>query len=268
MKTIIKAILFSTVVLMSAKASALAYYDGMWPDETSPTGLPEAIPCNFIADSRAYTPNGHVACTWMVMPRQIAVWDQQRQLSATELNQYVAVCRNGKCQSSGHYVGNYPENANVVVSAWYYLGESSDGAPIAYLHGHGPGFGKQAVSYAQAGKLLHDFYVSAGVDNYDAVKHAVGVHYRGGWDKYKADQQGPGKTTALVATETVKSAWCNPRMDDDCYINSKSVARADLPKYLPLIDEATAERQGGFCEYPICYDGNGTPIGLRKTSYQ
>ena len=62
----------------------------------------------------------------------------------------------------------------------------------------------------------------------------------------------------------IKEAWCNPRMDDDCSINGKPVPKADLGKYLPVVDPAEVESQDGTCEYPICYDKDYKPVGIRS----
>ncbi|MCY1454295.1 hypothetical protein D9M71_713490 [compost metagenome] len=59
----------------------------------------------------------------------------------------------------------------------------------------------------------------------------------------------------------VKSAWCNPRMDDDCYINNQPVSVYDLGKWLPAVSREEAEQEGGYCETSICFDSKDQPIG-------
>ena len=38
---------------------------------------------------------------------------------------------------------------------------------------------------------------------------------------------------------------------------------SDLSKYLPTVKADDVENAGGYCEYPICYDLNDKPIGIR-----
>lgn len=59
----------------------------------------------------------------------------------------------------------------------------------------------------------------------------------------------------------VKTAWCNPRADDDCYINSKKVPIAELGKWLPDISESNADQLGGHCETILCFDKDDQPMG-------
>lgn len=59
----------------------------------------------------------------------------------------------------------------------------------------------------------------------------------------------------------VKTAWCNPRMDDDCYINGKKVPIAKLGKYLPAVSESNVDQLGGGCETILCFDKDDKPLG-------
>lgn len=68
---------------------------------------------------------------------------------------------------------------------------------------------------------------------------------------------------ASVTNVVVKEAHCEPQMDDACTVNDKKVPIADLPKYLPVVNADQVSAKGGYCEYPICYDVNDNPIGLR-----
>lgn len=68
--------------------------------------------------------------------------------------------------------------------------------------------------------------------------------------------------TALAA-ELPKEAHCEPQMDDACTINNKKVPKDDLNKYLPVVSADKVSADGGYCEYPICYDVNDNPVGLR-----
>lgn len=69
------------------------------------------------------------------------------------------------------------------------------------------------------------------------------------------NQEKGGTASATMNTPTpqsewpeVKTAWCNPQADDDCYINSKKVPVAELGKWLPDISESNADQLGGQCE--------------------
>ena len=53
-------------------------------------------------------------------------------------------------------------------------------------------------------------------------------------------------------------------MDDACTVNDKKVPKAQLGKYLPKLDADSVEAAGGYCEYPVCYDVNDNPIGIRS----
>lgn len=64
-------------------------------------------------------------------------------------------------------------------------------------------------------------------------------------------------------TVSVKEAHCEPQMDDACTINDKKVPKASLGDYLPTVNADEVSAKGGYCEYPICYDVNDNPIGLR-----
>lgn len=59
----------------------------------------------------------------------------------------------------------------------------------------------------------------------------------------------------------VKTAWCNPRLDDDCYINNKKIPVAELGNWLPDISESNADQLGGHCETILCFDKDEQPMG-------
>ncbi|MGR6454546.1 hypothetical protein ACU5P1_22275 [Pseudomonas plecoglossicida] len=109
-------------------------------------------------------------------------------------------------------------------------------------------------------------YLDAGVPDNELVS-TFDKRYIGGWVAWNQEKGG----TASAVTKTpsapqsewpeVKTAWCNPRMDDDCYINNKKVPVAELGKWLPDISESNADQLGGHCETILCFDENNQPMG-------
>lgn len=71
------------------------------------------------------------------------------------------------------------------------------------------------------------------------------------------------KVTVVFSQDLPKEAHCEPQLDDACMIDNKKVPKADLKKYLPVINADKVSSDGGYCEYPICYDVNDNPVGLR-----
>jgi hypothetical protein len=70
-------------------------------------------------------------------------------------------------------------------------------------------------------------------------------------------------STSTLAMDLPKEAHCEPQMDDACTVNNKKVPIDDLKKYLPVVNADKVSAAGGYCEYPICYDVNDNPVGLR-----
>lgn len=267
MKNIICSILFALTCMFGASAMAISYHHGSFPDELSPQGLPEAIPCSFLRN-HLHTTEGKLNCVWLMSARNINEWNAQEGRNIIYPNRYEAVCRKGTCRVQGTIVGNHPKDENVVLSIWYYMGQSSDGKPVAYLKGFGPAFDGRMVSYAEAGQMLVEFYENSGIDDQKAIQVELSRHYDGGWEQFQADIGGGQSNAQSAIFGEIKEAWCNPRMDDECFINNNRVPKAELPKYLPLLDPDAVEAEGGSCEYPICYNSNYKPIGLSKYSYQ
>ncbi|MNY25872.1 hypothetical protein D3C86_1596800 [compost metagenome] len=123
------------------------------------------------------------------------------------------------------------------------------------------------VSYAKAGSILYQFYLDIGVPDNQLIPTFDG-RYEGGYAAWQA-QIGGTQAAAVQSPATstqskwpdVKSAWCNPRMDDDCYINEKRVPIAELGKWLPDISESNADQLGGHCETILCFDKDDQPMG-------
>lgn len=107
-------------------------------------------------------------------------------------------------------------------------------------------------------RLDYDHYI--GVDiNGNATQYLVNTGPRFGGETASA---GTGSTS--TGGMAVFEASCAPQMDDDCTVNKKKVAKADLGKYLPVVNEADVRAAKGFCEYPICYNADNQPIGISK----
>ncbi|MNS62105.1 hypothetical protein D3C72_951540 [compost metagenome] len=260
---------FIGIILLALCASANAsvdYYDGngvSFPDEVSPHGLPEAIPC---VTKKAYTGQAMLVCTWLANARNIDVWDDKRQRDVQYNNQVGGQCRRGTCRIEGVNVGQWQQDVPFLVSRWYNIGSSVDGKPVAYRVDV-----SRKVTYAEAGALLWQFYLDAGIPD-DQLVSTFDKRYEGGWsawcsprigddcfkDVQKTSVQSPA---AQQSYPDVKSAWCNPRADDDCYINNKKVPIAELGKYLPAISESNADQLGGGCETILCFDKDDQPLG-------
>lgn len=268
MKTLITFITLLLVIstnAMAFDAFKAARYDRpgyAFPDELSPQGLPAAIPCT-IKDS--YDGRRSLECHWLSMPRYLYWFDQATQQQARSWNQLKGACTRGVCRAGGQQVGNYPDEiAGLTISVWYYVGVSSDGRPVAYLTNTGPGFDGEQVSYAEAGQLMHQYWLNAGMSDAD-IAYEMDFRYQGGMKQFLSDTQVTNSSDQKAAISgEVKEAWCNPQMDDDCSINGKKVLKADLGKYLPEVVPAFIEGHGGTCDYPICYTEDGKPIGIRN----
>ena len=78
MKKIITTTLLSIVFsLYGQVAMAIGYQHGSFPDELSPQGLPEAIPCSFQRKTHL-TNEGTLNCVWLMSSRNITEWSAQQ----------------------------------------------------------------------------------------------------------------------------------------------------------------------------------------------
>jgi hypothetical protein len=253
-----KALFVAFALLISSVANA-TYYTGngvIFPDELSKEGLPGAIPC--VMKVVPGISRGLI-CTWLRAHRPIEEWNPKTQRNDHYLNQQSVKCVNGKCATQAYKAGFFPENVDARISIWYYISESSDGKAVAYLFDTGPGFGGDAVTYREAGDMLHAFYVEANLST-KVIKDEMDFHYDGGYAAWSAGSAG----TMSKANDKVNEASCSPQLDDNCFVNGVKVPKADLGKYLPVVQESTVEAAGGTCDYPICYDRNDKPIGIKK----
>lgn len=237
------------------------YAGVMWPDETSPQGLPEAIPC-VTADSYNNVPT--LYCVWLKNARQVEIYNPQQGRTFLYQSKVSGQCIRGKCRTKAEQVGVWSEDIQFVLSIWYYIGASSDGKPVAYRIDRGPAADHNTVSYAEAGTLMYEFYLDSGLNDQE-LNILFDQRYEGGVAQWEADKVGAGiqkVSTGSSDWPDVISAWCNPRADDDCYINDEKVARDDLDKYLPPVSQLDVDTAGGYCEIDICFDGKDKPFGL------
>ncbi|PTQ70315.1 hypothetical protein [Pseudomonas sp. GV071] len=187
-----------------------------FPDESSPEGLPEAIPCLEIPISYA-TSELMLHCMWFHHGRTLTEWSQAQNREIRYPNSIEGTCANGKCLVQGRQFGGYPERRKFKLSLWYYIGVSSDGKPVAYLKDHGPSFGESAVSYFQAGEKLWKFYETYGVFP-QKQELLFGQLYKGGMEQFNRDRgtvAHSSKATAKSADpEQCLNAWITAYHDD------------------------------------------------------
>lgn len=254
--------LFLLLVSMSAFATDPYNANGaVFPDETTYHNLPSAIPCV----TSEYNQSTSIKCTWLAYPREVSIYNNVEQRNILYSNQFNGRCIRGKCKSPAGDMGAWPHDVDFTLSIWYYIGESSDGRPVAYRIDGGPQKGDRPVSYAEAGRILYAFYQDAGVSK-KLFKATFDRQYQGGLAAFMAEKgQLPRVATPQkVSNVRVDKAWCNPQLDDDCSINGKKVLKRNLKDFLPVVDEGIISANGGYCEYPICYDGNDKPVGIRS----
>ena len=211
------------IMLLALCANASAAVDYTWtslafPDETTTSGLPEAIPCIY---KKASNGQPMLKCTWLEMTRNVLIFDAQRRQDVRYINQVSGQCLRGKCRISNAMVGEWKQDVLFNLSIWYRIGTSTDGKPVAYRVDT-----SRQVSYADAGSILYQFYLDIGVPD-NQLAATFDKRYEGGyaaWQAQKGNAQTgaqPPSTSVQSEWPEVKTAWCNPRMDDDCYINSK-----------------------------------------------
>jgi len=236
-------------------------FGGQFPDESSEKGLPEAIPCT-LGESRHTRPQPMMQCVWFFFPRTLTEYDPKQQRQITYPNRIEGRCVNGQCLANGNFFGEWGENRLFTLSPWYYIAESTDGRPVAYRMDVGPLNGGGEVSYLEAAKILWTYHEQSGVYPHKS-EAAFNQLYQGGTVQFRKDLA--GGVTAVQKPKSVKavvSAWCNPHMDDECYINEERVPVDDLVQYLPKVTREAVDQAGGYCEYPICYSTDDKPVGI------
>lgn len=239
------------------------------PTQSNMNNLPLYYPCSVKTASHHKPGEGFISCAW-IGESTVELFDESTGRHYSTFNQILFTCSaRGQCVGTGinqgYPVGAYPVGNRGVINIWYYLDQSTEGQPMAYRLDQGPNAGRGQVAYVDAANYILEYYQTYGASE-DLIKNRMDHLYIGGLDGYLSDSQVPD-LAQKVSMDEINEAWCNPRADDDCSINGRAVKVADLPKYLPLVDETRVENEGGMCEYPICYDGNDKPIGLRASMY-
>jgi hypothetical protein len=107
-------------------------------------------------------------------------------------------------------------------------------------------------------ELDYNHYIDVDI-NGNATQYLIGTG-----PQFGGEVAGGETVSAATGKAAVTEASCAPQMDDDCTVNHKKVAKADLGKYLPVVNEADVRAAKGFCEYPICYNADNQPIGISK----
>ena len=213
MKKIITCTLLPIVLgLYGQLALAIGYQHGSFPDELSAEGLPQAIPCT-MASNPHFRGSEYLACTWLTAGRTISEWDPQQGRTVSYPNKIQGHCRKGTCRLNGKVIGFHPTDTSVILSIGYYVSQSSDGKPVAYLTDTGPGYEGEAVSYAQAGQMLVELYENSGINDQRAIQAEFSKHYEGGWEQFQADLNG-GTASASTDPEQCLNAWIKAFRDD------------------------------------------------------
>ncbi|SFM51891.1 hypothetical protein [Halopseudomonas yangmingensis] len=225
-------------------------------DFTDLDALPEAMTCRKIIQGQY----GHITCRLGFPDETRVLWDSQRGANVRIFTFQNANCVDGECYIDNRQVGYWNGELKPAIPFGYFIQTTSDGMPVVYRHDKYQEYSSQNLSYVQVGDLLHKWLRRTGRDE-EGANRIVGAFYEGGVDKYLQDKKGGNKPSAITK---VTEAWCNPRMDDECYINNEPVSIDDLHKYLPYVDEDKVDAAGGTCDYPICYDKNHKPVGLRR----
>lgn len=256
------------IIALCASVISLSTWAVKLPGESSPENLPTVIPCH-------YDDMGALVCRWHPENLQVPIYNEQQGKYLNYNNHTEAVCDSGYCKNAtyNNVVGQWKENVHLSLGIWYYVYPSLDGKPIAYRRDVGPKNNMSEVTYLNAGETLYYFLQHNGYKGND-LEAGVGWAYQGGSRQFHLDLlkatgksvPGPDYNFPVVNKDkaTGMEVWCNPQKDDDCYVNNKKVHKSDLGKYLPKVDSQKVMNDGGYCDYPVCYDKDDKPIGVTK----
>lgn len=186
-----KALIATFSLLFSVAAHSITIYDApghALPDEMSPDGLPEVIPCATRKAMVGYREAGvGYECIWLSSSRMLSYWDQQQNKEVRFYNQQNGKCHGGRCFAGGQQVGGIPmDSEGISISIWYYMWLSSDSKVVAYLKGHGPAYGGEEVTYVEAAQTLHQFYLDSGLTD-EEIKHELDLRVDGGYASVAKD---------------------------------------------------------------------------------
>ncbi len=241
------------------------------PDQSRMEDAPLYMPCRVNYGRGAASDIGFLSCNWL-NETIISIYDpEQGQYFKTFTTGGFQCNKSGTCvgtgvSNQGVIIGHHPESHRGLISIWFYLGQSSDGMPVAYRFDQGPYNGLPAVTYLEAANQLASHYERYRAD--DAfIARKMDQLYQTGIEGLIADNVNAATPTSTHSGKVegpIRSAWCNPRLDDDCYINEVKVPVADLGKYLKSLNVDVVQNAGGYCEYPVCYDKHDNVIGMRE----
>lgn len=255
MKKLISILFFAlTISTGSAMAYNIPYENQIphYPPEHDVEAYPKAIPCVWQRFQDPSHPNIKKAlnCTIIAWPREVSYTDHNGTPHVGP-NWQEGFCSNGTCINSvtGDVFAEVPGEILAQTELMYYIQGSGDHI-VAHRSGEGPMFGKESISYTDAGRELRDFYTRGGA-NERAVdtlfKRRTGLTWTEWQERYPAENK--------------ISAWCNPRKDNDCYINDTWVDEKQLSKFLPIVTVEEIESRNGFCETILCFiEGNAVGI--------
>lgn len=199
-------------LLFSVAANAVTIYDApghALPDEMSPDGLPEVIPCATRQYSEGYKVGGVAyECIWLSGVRELRQWDYQQNREVRFYNQQAGKCQSGRCFAGGVQVGGIPQDVPYIkVSRWYYVWLSSDGKVVAHLTNTGPAYDDDEVTYAEAAQTLHQFYLDSGLTD-EEIKHELDLRVDGGYASVvKADSLVEAEANSADANGTCLDDW-------------------------------------------------------------
>ncbi|HEP9620447.1 hypothetical protein FLI62_28320 [Pseudomonas aeruginosa] len=158
--------------LTTSTGSAMAYnipYENQvpnYPPEHDVEAYPKAIPCVWqrIHDPSRKDITKVLNCTIIAWPREVSYTDSKGTPHVGP-NWQEGYCSNGSCINSvtGEVFAEVPGTILAQTELMYYIQGSGDEI-VAHRSGEGPLFGKPAISYAQAGRELRDFYTRGGAN--------------------------------------------------------------------------------------------------------
>lgn len=146
-------------------------------------------------------------------------------------NYNVAHCgADGLCQKGSQFIGNAPEG-NYIIQAEWYIGPDTHGNAVSYRNGTGPGYGGS-------------YYDPPGAPLSNTTS---------------------GTLQPLTNPPDISCIAGSYGTEYGCMLSDQLIEDADLPKYLPLVDEAAVKKIGGSCQsVPMCFTKDYRLLGLNK----
>lgn len=148
----------------------------------------------------------------------------------------VVICDNSSavCQTQNdEYAGKTDKPGFYYVQQGYYLS-----GWFAYRFGYGPEYGGRDIAAENPNA---------------AVPHLPTVAL--------------GRVVQIGNALPSYEGWCNPRLDDDCYLNNKKIPKADLVKYLPVLD-CDNDSRIDLTEPVLCFDKKGKAVALNQRAFK